>query len=288
MTVVVLAGRVTLLTLAPPDEVAKMAVAAGEDERVMVMAEVSVVGLPLASSSVTVKAWVAVVPRAAEMAGGGITNWVATPGTPDSTLMLLDVVVLVVRPVVVAVMVNVPMPPVKAQPANVATPATAVTGLVVQPKESVPVVDRVTELVADVTTLPLVSSMDTTGWTVKAEPLIAATGCVVTTSLVADEVEYAVVRPVAVAVSQPVVPRIDFRLVSVQPVKDATPAVAALAAQPVTLPTDPPMVIMFVAEVTTFPPASSTLTVGWVVNVPLATGVPLQVWLPRSHKWVGP
>ena len=71
--------------------------------------------------------------------------------------------------------------PVSAQPAKVATPLDALSGLVVQarlPDEGV------SEMDADelVTTLPLVSSTLTTGWVLKATPLVELPGDVVNTS----------------------------------------------------------------------------------------------------------
>ena len=70
------------------------------------------------------------------------------------------------------------------QPANVATPKTAATGLAVQarlPAETV----KVTEVLELVTVLPLASRTVTTGWVVKAAPLTAPAGWVVTASLAA-------------------------------------------------------------------------------------------------------
>ncbi len=87
----------------------------------------------------------------------------------------------------------------------------------------------------------------------------------------------------AVAVNQSVVPRVDSMEVSVQPLKAATPLDAFLAEHPLIEPEEAPMVMELVAEVTTLPPTSSTLTVGWVVNTPFAKSpahcknVPVQV-----------
>ena len=94
--------------------------------------------------------------------------------------------------------------PVSAQPAKVATPRTTLSGLVVQarlPDEGV------SEMDADelVTTLPPESSTLTTGWVLKATPLVELPGDVVNTSLVADPVarekvvEVPLVRPVLAA-----------------------------------------------------------------------------------------
>ena len=71
-----------------------------------------------------------------------------------------------------------------AHPAKVATPDEALRGLVVQ--ASVPD-EGVSEMKADepVTTLPLASSTLTTGWALKATPLVELPGDVVNTSWVA-------------------------------------------------------------------------------------------------------
>ena len=95
--------------------------------------------------------------------------------------------------------------PVSAQPAKVATPLDALSGLVVQP--GCPT-SGVSEIDADelVTTLPPESSTLTTGWVLKATPLVELPGEVVNTSWVAEPVasekvglEVALVSPVLVA-----------------------------------------------------------------------------------------
>ena len=70
------------------------------------------------------------------------------------------------------------------QPANVATPATAAFGFVVQVSVAPPgvVSARVTELVSDVTVLPPASCTATTGWVARAEPPVPVPGCVVNVS----------------------------------------------------------------------------------------------------------
>ena len=96
--------------------------------------------------------------------------------------------------------------PVRAQPAKVATPPEALSGLVVQP--SAPD-EGLSKMDADepVTTLPPESSTVTTGWALKATPLVELPGDVVKTSWVADPTlmvmfpVVAVVSPVAVAES---------------------------------------------------------------------------------------
>ena len=102
-----------------------------------------------------------------------------------------------------------PALPVISQPAKVATPALAASGLVVQasvPPGLVPRA-RVIELVALVTTLPEASSTLTAGWVPQAAPLAPPPGWVVKTSWVAVPTVMGtfplvtVVKPVAEAVS---------------------------------------------------------------------------------------
>ena len=92
--------------------------------------------------------------------------------------------------------------PVISHPAKFATPLDALSGLVVQlsaPDEGL----REMEADEGVTTLPPESSTLTTGWALKATPLVELPGEVVNTSWVADPVaseklpEVAVVSPVA-------------------------------------------------------------------------------------------
>jgi hypothetical protein len=97
--------------------------------------------------------------------------------------------------------------PVIWQPAKVATPEVALSGLVVQ--ESVPEDEvRVMEAEEPVTTLPPESSTLTTGWVAKAAPLVADGGEAVKTSWVAAPkpsvkvLEVADVSPVLAAVSE--------------------------------------------------------------------------------------
>ena len=73
------------------------------------------------------------------------------------------------------------------QPANVATPATAGFGLVVQPKTAPAgvVIAKVTELVLPVTVLPPASCTVTTGWVAKATVPFAPTGWVVNANFAA-------------------------------------------------------------------------------------------------------
>ena len=89
-----------------------------------------------------------------------------------------------VRPVAAADRVNEPTVPVTLQPANVATPATAVTGLVVQarvPADAANVTDAVEDAVA-----PAAVWMVTTGWAARTTPLATEVlGCVVKANLAA-------------------------------------------------------------------------------------------------------
>ena len=71
-------------------------------------------------------------------------------------------------------------------PAKVATPDTAVTGLVVQFSVPVPeAMDRVTEALEPVTKAPLAFSTCTTGWALNVTPLAVLPGVVLNASLVA-------------------------------------------------------------------------------------------------------
>ena len=99
-------------------------------------------------------------------------------------LKLLDVTE--VSPVLVAISVKPPAAPVISQPAKVAMPDTAVTGLVVQLSVPVPeAMDRVTEADEPVTTAPLAFSTWTTGWALNVTPLAVEPGVVEKASLVA-------------------------------------------------------------------------------------------------------
>ena len=96
--------------------------------------------------------------------------------------------------------------PVMAQPAKVATPLVAVTGLVVQASVPEPVAtDKVIGAEAVVTTALLEFSILTTGCALNTTPLLVVPGVVVKTSFrvpVIEKVpEVAVVRPVLVALS---------------------------------------------------------------------------------------
>ena len=77
------------------------------------------------------------------------------------------------------------------QPAKVATPATAVTGLVVQVRVPVPglvPMARVTAEVSVVTVLPPASSTVTCGWVAKAVPPVLLPGAAVKATWVAGPV----------------------------------------------------------------------------------------------------
>ena len=97
--------------------------------------------------------------------------------------------------------------PVMAHPAKLATPLDALSGLVVQFSVPVPVaMDRETEALEPVTTLPFASSTLTTGWALNVTPLAVVPGDVVKFSWVADPTasekvfDVALVNPVEVAV----------------------------------------------------------------------------------------
>ena len=100
-----------------------------------------------------------------------------------------------------------PVAPVSLQPAKVATPAEALSGLEVQDSEP-PDGARVTGALEPVTVLPPTSWTVTTGWVVKATPSTAPAGWVVNTSLVAPPTprlkldDAADGRPVELAVSE--------------------------------------------------------------------------------------
>ena len=160
--------------------------------------------LPLASWTVST-GWAA---RATALATV-VLGWVVTASF-DATPAVrakLDVVALV-RPVDDAVRVKFPTVPVSLQPAKVAMPAVAATGLVVQAKVPVPLATaKVTAALDPVAVLPLVSWTVTIGWVVNAAPLTAPDGWVVTISLVAA-------------------PAVTLMDVEVAPVKAGTPPAA--------------------------------------------------------------
>ena len=105
-----------VVQLSAPDEGARRM---GADEEVTT--------LPLESSTLTT-GWALNATPLVELPGDVVkTSWVADPG-----LMVMFPEVPEVRPALAAERVYVPTVPVMAQPAKVATPAVAVTGLVVQ------------------------------------------------------------------------------------------------------------------------------------------------------------
>jgi hypothetical protein len=93
-----------------------------------------------------------------------------------------------------------------AHPAKVATPDAALSGLEVQASEPDEGMSEIDAL-EPVTTLPLASSTLTTGWALKATPLVELPGDVVNTSWVADpvaiekEFEVAPLKPLEAALS---------------------------------------------------------------------------------------
>jgi hypothetical protein len=103
-----------------------------------------------------------------------------------------------VSPVLVALSVKKPDVPVISQPAKVAIPDTAVTGLVVQFSVPEPeAMDRETVADEPVTTAPLAFSTWTTGWALNVTPLAVVPGVVENASLVAPVARTSVWDPVA-------------------------------------------------------------------------------------------
>src|SRR5450631_1800066 len=158
------------------------------------------------------------------------------------------------------------------QPANAATPATAVLGFVAQVRMAPPeggVMLRATDAALPVTGLPPASWTATTGWVPKATPPVEPDGLVVKASLLAGPVAMvklvlsAEVRPLEDAVSE-YVPALSIR----QPAKVATPA-EALVGFEVQVRVAPAGVTMFRVtgaelRATVVPLASWTATTGWV------------------------
>ena len=187
--------------------------------------------------------------------------------------------------------------PVMAQPAKVATPLAAVTGLEVQLNVPEPVATaKVIGAEAVVTTVLPEFSILTTGCELKATPLLVVPGDVVNTNFRVPVMEMlpevVVVRPllVALSVKLPAVPVISH------PAKVATPldAVTGLVVQfSVPEPDAMDSETDALEEVTTLPPESSTSTTGWDPNVtPLAVvaGVVLNTsWVagPVASEKVG-
>ena len=221
----------------------------------------------------------------------------AVPGVKVKAPVVTE---LVVRPVVVAVTVNDVACPVNLQPAKVATPEVAVTGLVVQLMPAAEE-ERLIALVAVVTVLPEASCTATTGCVVKLAPLVAPAGAVVKATWVAvpgakiraPVVTELVVRPVVVAVTVNDV----ACPVNLQPAKVATPeeTVTGLVVQLSPAGVED-TVIELAAVVTVLPSASWTVTTGCVVKlVPLvapagpvvkatwvaAPAVTVSAWVPE-------
>ena len=98
----------------------------------------------------------------------------------------------------------------RAQPAKVATPIAACTGLAVQASVPAPeATAKVTLAFESVTVLPFTSWIVTTGWVVKATPSTAPAGWVVTAILVAAPgVRVTEVEPVADENDASVAPRV--------------------------------------------------------------------------------
>ena len=234
-------------------------------------ADEEVTTLPLESSTLTT-GWALNATPLVELPGDVVkTSWVADPG-----LMVMFPEVPEVRPALAAERVYVPTVPVMAQPAKVATPAVAVTGLVVQASVPDPVATaKVIGADAVVTTVLPEFSILTTGCALKTTPLLVVPGVVVNTSFkvpVMEKVpEVAGARPVLVALRLKPVPAVP---VISHPAKVATPdtAVTGFVVQ-FSVPVPEAMDRETEADevVTTLPLASSTCTTGWALNVtPLA------------------
>ena len=137
-------------------------------------AEDEVTTLPLASSTSTT-GWALNVTPLLVVPGVVLnTSWVAVPA-----VMVKLPEVTEVRPALAAESLKAPAVPVMAQPAKVATPLVAVTGLVVQASVPVPLAtDKVIGAEAVVTTVPPEFSMLTTGCALNATPLLVVPGVV--------------------------------------------------------------------------------------------------------------
>ena len=259
-------------------------------------ADEDVTTLPLASSTWTT-GWALNVTPLFVVPGDVVKfSWVAEPA-----VMVKLVEVTEVRPVLVAESLKAPAVPVMAQPAKVAAPAVAVTGLVVQ--ESVPeplATDKVIGAEAVVTTALPEFSILTTGWVLNATPLAVVPGVAVKASfkvpLIVKVLEVTEVRPVLVAIRLKFVPAVP---VISHPAKVAIPdtAVTGLVVQ-FSVPVPEAMARETEADedVTVAPLAFSTFTTGWALNVtPLfvVPGVALNASLvappppaARTRVWV--
>jgi hypothetical protein len=221
-------------------------------------------------SSTETTGWVVKATPCVATEGGWVekTSCVALPATVKLAL------VADVSEASVAFKVKAPwVPRLMVQPENVATPVTAA---VAAQEVSVPVpvlMASVTVEVLVVMTSPDESSIETAGWTVKAEPPVLLVGWVVKASLFAvvpATVKLALVADVSVPsvafkVKAPWVPRL-----IVQPEKVATPATAVLglAVQEASVPL-PVLMARVTAEVLvvmTSPDESSIETAGWTVK----------------------
>ena len=167
------------------------------------------------------------------------------------------------------------------QPAKVATPPLAVTGLAVQVSAPLPGFVPIASVIeaVDETVLPKASCTATTGCVAKATALVVlADGLIVNPSLDAAAAVIvnagdvvADVRPDAAAVKTLLLPvRSMFRPL---PEKSATPFTAFIDVVPpkVPVPVVSVRVIEFVAPVTVLPPASWTVTTGCVAKATPAT-----------------
>ena len=244
------------LSVAPPGVV-----------RFSVTALVSVVRFPPASSIDTAGCVANGRPPVDEL------GWVVNASRAASpTEIVIDELVADVNNPSDAVNVYVPVLSME-QFANVATPATAASGFAAQDRFAPPgvVIASVTELVSLVTTFPTASSTLTTGCVPNAVPPVESDGCVVKASCAAGPTEI-VIGLLTSAVNRPsdavnvYVPATSIE----QPANVATPA-TAVSGFVVHVRFAPPGVVSasvteLVSSVMVLPPASCTLTTGWVAN----------------------
>src|SRR6476660_5990769 len=159
------------------------------------------------------------------------------------------------------------------QPANVATPATAVFGLAVHASAAPAgvVIANVTALTSEAIVLPPASLTATTGWVANAIPPVEAPGCVVNATFAATPTVMTT-GPLTAEVSTPSVAVSVYVPVRsmLQPANVATPATAAFGFA-VHVNTAPAGVVIasvteLVLPTTVLPAASCTLTAGCVPN----------------------
>jgi len=180
-----------------------------------------------------------------------------------------------------------------AHPVKVATPDTAAFGFAPHDNVAPPgvVIANVTAVVSVVTTLPTASSTPTAGCVAKAVPPVELDGCVVNASFAAGPAEI-VSELLTSAVSEPsVAVSVYVPATSIeQPENVATPATAAFGFAVHDNVAAPGVVIASVTELVSpvirFPPASCTVTTGWVAN-----GSPPSAptgWVVNARRAAGP